>query len=260
MVIESEHGPQGGDELNILKKGKHYGWPFVSLGTHYGTQQWPLNPIQGRHDGYEHPIHAWVPSVATSNLLEIKDTPNEWKGDLLLGTLKDQALYRLRMVDNKVVYTEKIVIGERIRDLIQRDNGTIVLWCDSARIIELELNANAGKGASQFRIEYTDEQKKYGLPTIISACQACHSIFEGQHNINGPSLVGIFERPIGSDPSFEYSSSMSKITGHWNDENLKEYLRNPQLMAEGTKMPQLPFFEDPETLNATINFLKTLQN
>jgi hypothetical protein len=78
---------------------------------------------------------------------------------LLLGTLKDQALYRLRMVDNKVVYTEKIVIGERIRDLIQRDNGTIILWCDSARIIELELNINAGKGASQFRIEYTDKQK-----------------------------------------------------------------------------------------------------
>ena len=62
-IWSSEHGPKGGDELNLLVKGRNYGWPIVTYGTNYDQSTWPLNPHQGRHEGYEPPVYAWIPSV-----------------------------------------------------------------------------------------------------------------------------------------------------------------------------------------------------
>lgn len=69
----TEHGPRGGDEINVLEEGEHYGWPMVTYGTRYGNQDWPANPNQGRHLGYQAPVYAFVPSIGISNLIQIEN-------------------------------------------------------------------------------------------------------------------------------------------------------------------------------------------
>ena len=62
-IWATEHGPQGGDELNLNKDGRNYGWPFVTYGVDYGTHAWPINKTNGRHPNFEGPRFAWVPSA-----------------------------------------------------------------------------------------------------------------------------------------------------------------------------------------------------
>ena len=85
---QTEHGPQGGDELNLLKPDLNYGWPRVTLGHRYGSRKWPYSTIPGRHDGFSKPVFAWIPSIAISNLIisESQLFPL-WRGDLLIASL-----------------------------------------------------------------------------------------------------------------------------------------------------------------------------
>lgn len=101
---ETEHGPLGGDELNLLGPGLDYGWPYVTHGIQYGNRPWPYNKMQGRHDGFEEPVFSWVPSIAISNLI-VSDGQQFplWKDDLLIGSLKEQSLYRVRLHEERVL-------------------------------------------------------------------------------------------------------------------------------------------------------------
>ncbi len=135
-IWETEHGPQGGDELNLIKQNRNYGWPFVTYGTHYDTYIWPPSKEQGRHDGYERPIHAWTPSIAISNLIQIKTRPQQWDEDFLVASF-GAGLFRLRIREGRVILAEPINIDARIRDLEQMNDGTVVLWTDEADYIEL---------------------------------------------------------------------------------------------------------------------------
>jgi hypothetical protein len=135
---ESEHGPRGGDELNLIRRGDNYGLPYNTFGTSIdGKRFWPMSIEQGRHEQYTPPVYSWLPSIGPSALLQVGAIPVEWSGDLLLGSLKNGSLHRLRIVDERVVLEERIVIGERIRDMVQLSDGTLVLWTDAPRIIEL---------------------------------------------------------------------------------------------------------------------------
>ena len=133
---ETEHGPQGGDELNLLKPGLDYGWPYVTLGIQYGNKIWPYNKVQGGHDGFEEPVFAWIPSIAISNLI-VSDSQQFplWQNDLLIASLAARSLFRVRIRKERVTYFEKIVIGERIRDLTEMPDGRIALLTDSAKIL-----------------------------------------------------------------------------------------------------------------------------
>ena len=94
LIWETEHGPQGGDELNVLQRGNNYGWPEVTYGVDHGKVPWPLNQVQGRHDKYTKPAYAFVPSIAISSLIETySDEFPLWKGDLLVTSLKDLAIW-----------------------------------------------------------------------------------------------------------------------------------------------------------------------
>jgi glucose/arabinose dehydrogenase len=137
-IWEAEHGPRGGDELNLLRPGANYGWPLVTLGTNYGRHTWPLSKVQSRHDGYEWPVYAWVPSIAVCNLIAVEGFAPEWEGDLLVASLLGAQLRRLRLHDGRVVYDEPIPMGDRLRDIDQLADGRLVLWTDSATLILLE--------------------------------------------------------------------------------------------------------------------------
>jgi glucose/arabinose dehydrogenase len=120
----TEHGPRGGDELNLVKKGANYGWPKVTFGMNYnGT---PITP-HTELPGMESPVHHWTPSIAvaginfyTGNLFE------HWQGDLFVGSLAKQQLHRIRLKDNQVIEDEVIFKGlGRIRDVVTAPNGEI---------------------------------------------------------------------------------------------------------------------------------------
>lgn len=134
----TEHGPQGGDELNLVKPGLDYGWPFATYGILYGNRVWPYNEVQGGHDDFEEPYFAWIPSIAVSNLI-VSDSEQFplWKDDLLVGSLRSGSLYRIRVRKERVVTFERISFGERIRDLVQMPDGGIAMLTDTSKIILL---------------------------------------------------------------------------------------------------------------------------
>lgn len=131
-----EHGPQGGDEINIIKKGANYGWPLVTYGINYsGT------PITDKTEmeGMEQPLHYWDPSIAPSGLAFVtSDKYPSWKGNILVGSLAFQYLERLQLEGNKVVYREKLMedIG-RVRNVKQGPDGFIYVAVEGKGIYKL---------------------------------------------------------------------------------------------------------------------------
>jgi glucose/arabinose dehydrogenase len=122
-----DHGPRGGDELNLILSSRNYGWPHVSFGLPYtlDTSTSNLEKINTKfsyHEGYEKPIFYWSPSIAPSSMVTLDqnlDNNGSWSAnDIVIGTLKDQSLVRLKISKNHAVQsTEKINLGSRVRDL-----------------------------------------------------------------------------------------------------------------------------------------------
>ena len=126
----NEHGPQGGDEVNLLRHGLNYGWPVVGYGVNYRTG----SAIHGgtHADGMESPAHVWVPSIGVSGMLFYSgDAFPDWRGDMFVGGLRGQRLVRLRL-DGQIVVREETLIHDmgRIRDLQQGPDGFLYLALD----------------------------------------------------------------------------------------------------------------------------------
>ena len=121
-IIAVEHGPEGGDEINLILKGKDYGWPISTFGVNYNDFIWPLNPLNGSHDGYEQPLISWVPNIGPSDLTEIV-TPNSlWKNDIIVSSLRANALLRLKFHDGRVNFIEVIEMDRRLRKVASFEN------------------------------------------------------------------------------------------------------------------------------------------
>jgi glucose/arabinose dehydrogenase len=127
---ESEHGPQGGDELNRIEAGNNYGWPVIGRGVNYGSIGSPIHQAIGQ-DGMIQPTHFWVPSIATSGLMIYTgDKFPAWYGSILSGGLVGEQLARLHMSDDyrSVIFEETLAYGMgRIRDVRQGPDGYIYL-------------------------------------------------------------------------------------------------------------------------------------
>jgi len=134
-----EHGPRGGDELNLIHAGKNYGWPIIS----YVKEYWgPVNVGEATaKEGMEQPVKYYVPSIAPGSLLLYTGEafPN-WQGDLFAGALKLQHLNHIQLSDSGQAITEDrllVSLKERIRSLVQSPEGWIYLSTDSGKIIRL---------------------------------------------------------------------------------------------------------------------------
>lgn len=144
-VWSTEHGPQGGDELNRIVSGAHYGWPHVTYGTNYGTFEWPLSKTNGEHVGYRRPVFSWFPSIGVSEMTSVqKPLFSPWKGDLLITSLKTRSLYRTRIREGRVVYTEPIEMPDRIRGIAELRDGSIAIKCAGGYIARLRPATIAG--------------------------------------------------------------------------------------------------------------------
>ncbi len=131
-----EHGPRGGDEINIIDKGENYGWPLASFGINYsGTKFTDKTSIAGMID----PIHHWTPSIAPSGMTFVtSDKYPEMRGNLLVGSLKFQYISHCILKDNKVVKEEKLLEGiGRLRSLEQGPDGYIYAGVENVGIVKI---------------------------------------------------------------------------------------------------------------------------
>jgi len=132
----TDHGPQGGDEINIVKSGRNYGWPDVSYGVQYdfqrtdGRKNVPVGNGKTSMPGVEEPAYFWVPDIAPSGMLFYTgDKFPEWKGNLFVGALEGQALVRLVLNGDRIVAEERLLTERkmRVRDIRQGADGSIYL-------------------------------------------------------------------------------------------------------------------------------------
>ncbi len=139
---ESEHGPRGGDELNVLHAGHNYGWPVITYGMNYdGT---PITNHTSR-EGMDQPVTYWVPSIATSPLTFYTGSLfPQWKNNLFLGSLASQELLRLVVDGDKVTHQEILFKGiGRVRDLINGPDGSLYVVLNEPDRIERIVPADA---------------------------------------------------------------------------------------------------------------------
>ncbi len=131
-----EHGPRGGDEINIIAPGKNYGWPLVSYGINYSGTIFTDNT---ELPGMEQPIHYWDPSIAPSGMAFItSDIYPNWKGNLLIGSLKFQYLNRCVLVNNKITKQEKLIEGlGRVRSVKLGPDGYIYVGIENLGIVKI---------------------------------------------------------------------------------------------------------------------------
>jgi aldose sugar dehydrogenase len=126
-----DHGPQGGDELNLIEKGKNYGWPEVTFGEEYSGAPVP-NAVTTK-EGFVDPVYYWDPVIAPSGAQFYTGSAfPEWKGNLFVGGLRSQVLVRLRIENNRVTGEEHLLGDrkQRIRDVRQGPDGALYIVTD----------------------------------------------------------------------------------------------------------------------------------
>tara|TARA_B100000780_G_C21102577_1_gene445022 strand:+ start:219 stop:1514 length:1296 start_codon:yes stop_codon:yes gene_type:complete len=137
-IIATEHGPKGGDEINKIEYKKNYGWPIVSYGDLYGHQI--EEDFDGTNyyylkkhlkNGFEEPIFSFVPSIGMSQIIHVPDSfSKKWQNNFLVTSLNGGSIYRVLFDENfsKLIYLEKIFIGDRIRDIeYSKELNTFIL-------------------------------------------------------------------------------------------------------------------------------------
>ncbi|MFT3806247.1 PQQ-dependent sugar dehydrogenase [Arenimonas sp.] len=139
---QTEHGARGGDELNIPRAGRNYGWPIITLGVNYNGD--PIGSGKSEMPGMEQPIHYWTPSIAPSGLaFYTSDRFPAWKGNLFVGALAHHKLVRLSIDGDRVVGQEILLedMGRRIRDVRQGPDGYLYLLTDEddGRVLKVGL-------------------------------------------------------------------------------------------------------------------------
>ena len=146
---ESEHGPRGGDEINLIEPGKNYGWPVISYGINYnGTILTELT----EKEGMEQPIHYWTPSIAPCGMTFLTgDKYKKWRNNLFVGSLRFQYLERVVINGHAVTHTEKLLQGiGRVRNVVIGPDGLIYVATETpgkiVRLVPVEKSEGSEKG------------------------------------------------------------------------------------------------------------------
>ncbi len=149
IIYETEHGPMGGDEVNIVEAGKNYGWPTISYGMKYGYQPTGEGAAKA---GLEQPFFYYLPSLAISPIEVYRgEMFPEWEGDLLVGALAARAISKLDLVDGRIQSESRMLseIRERVRDIKVASDGSIYILGQSGKLYrlskeEIRLHRNQG--------------------------------------------------------------------------------------------------------------------
>ena len=270
----TEHGPQGGDELNRLEIGNNYGWPHVSYGIQYGSRKLNDTSEVSQHEGYTKPVFSWVPSIASSSL--IVNDPREfplWHDDILVGslvgssnaygTIEGHSVFRIRRHGTDVQYVEKIEIGRRIRDMTYMSDGRLALlsgnwvllvrrsnsFCDEGfnwqrDIYALHCGSIAENSAAAISEVGIRDDSTLSADRLFSLhCGRCHHLIENEHTV-GPHLVDVIGRRAGEVDGYQnFSPAFRALDLAWSPEDLRRFLLAPQQFAPGTTMETLDISE-----------------
>ena len=279
----TDHGPQGGDELNLLEPGVDYGWPQVSYGVNYGRRVLRTNEDGevGRHEGFARPVFSWVPSPAIS-AIAVNDARHFplWQDDLLVAALKDESLLRVRRNGTDVQYVERIEVGYRVRDVQFMPDGRIALLRDGGRVYFLSRSTMYCDEESRNRRDVysvdcdaisptptptpapTPDARDSGTDTAAGKqlfgqqCSVCHSLDAEEHG-PGPHLVGIIGRAPGAVSGYNFSAALRARDAAWTHDDIIQYLTNPEQFAPGTSMPSTGATETEA--RAIADYLNSLQ-
>ena len=231
VIWETERESQDSDELNRVEPGKNDGEPRVVTEAPYGRVTRPPGVNQDAPKNHDPLVFAWTPPVGVSNLIRIEgDLFPLWKHSLLVGALKTDKLLRLQMHGNRVIYSEPIHIGQRVRDITETPNGEIFIWAEDRRAL--------------FRLRPTDARTIKG-ETVDEAgkrlfqhkCAGCHRIRPNAPHGIGPNLHGAYAGPIAGAGDFNYSPALQAMAHRrWTRENLDLFMEDPDAFAPGTSM------------------------
>lgn len=199
----AENTPRGGDELNIFRKGRNYGFPIISYGRMNSGVL--LNGGKTAQEGMEQPLYYWTPSIAPSGMdIYTGDKFPAWKGDIFIGALSGMQVVRLRMDGEKVVEEEKLLMDrcQRIKTVLQGPDGNIYILTDEAAPKQNELlrlvpartmppkRVKAEDPAPDRPVPLTADARTLaiGQDAYASACSACHGT-KGEGRV-GPPVAG----------------------------------------------------------------------
>lgn len=257
----TEHGPRGGDELNLIVDGANYGWPLVTYGAAYLSdgyvgRDWPLNAAQARHDGYTRPARAWLPSIGISSVLQLSDSLfTRWRGDLLVASLNAHTLYRLHREEGRFIFDEAIDVGERVRDMVQALNGDLILLTEPDSGDPGSMNIVVMNPVLEHDTTGTGLMRG---ALVFGTCAGCHPMdASGQSGI-GPNLRGVVGAPVARRGAYRYSGALRALGGRWTEARLDSFLANPRRFAPGTSMG-LDSVTRAADRAAVIEYLKSLR-
>lgn len=134
----TEHGPRGGDEINVIQAGANYGWPIITYGIEYSGAV--IGGGLTQQEGMEQPLYYWDPIIAPAGTIFYdKAYIPEWQGSLLIGALAGSHIARVRILDGKVAGEERLLegMGERFRDLALDEMGIVYVVTDSGKLIKI---------------------------------------------------------------------------------------------------------------------------
>jgi hypothetical protein len=143
-LLISEHGPQGGDEINLVERGVDYGWPFVTYGAPYSEGDYVIPGKTGTHAGFREPLKHWTPSIAPTELVQV---PNgrfgKYSGGVAMGTLRETSLVFMRYQGGRIRNIETVNVGARIRDLEVLQDQRLIASTDDGRLLIFKSPANS---------------------------------------------------------------------------------------------------------------------
>ena len=251
-IFETEHGPQGGDEVNLIRDGANYGWPIETLGVEYGGENWVLAKERGDHSHYQKPMFAFMPSIGISQLMEARGIAKEWEGDLLVGSLTGHTLHRLRLNGDSVLYDEPIRLNQRLRDMVQMPGGRIAILTDDYEIIVIEADR---EGKRQSIMAAAPEPARQ----VFTKCLECHVVTASDASGGRIPLAGIIGRKVASWPGVDYSDGLKSSNEVWTAGALNAFLADPGRMAPGTPMASKAI-RDPKVRQQVVDLIENLSS
>lgn len=286
-LLGTEHGPYSGDEINLIEEGKFYGWPLSSFGRRYNANDGYATPKEGLHHKYQRPIFYFAEaSLAISPIITVNAPvfAGRWSkiadvglADILVGAMSKGSLYRLVFDGERILTAEELPLGFRPRSLIEMDDK-IIIGSDEdvlavltptlirqegefrplgTEIAEFESSADGESALHAGETQGFGASKTANLQNgedVFNRCAACH-LLSGDARRAGPTLEGLFGRPIANIKEYKYSAALKGLNTRWTETTLDQFIENPRSYAPGTTMG-FAGIPDPTDRRDLIAYLK----